>query len=906
MLPPLFNISAILDACRANELILTANERLCRHALNAWGQLQLKEGRKSWASPRIYSIDAWLNTLWEESESNHGENGYLIASSHQERVLWEEIIKDHDCLQPTLLAKQCQSAYRTLEQWQLPLDALNQPNAFKVFSENSEEPPLQHELLKRWCFSFVTMLQDHGLITREGAYSTLLKAFQDGRLTHEAAIHCVGFDTLSPLYTALLHEATDVVNSVTLASYQQPLLTRHQFSSLDDEINAAAQWAKTQLETSPNARIAIISPQLSQLRDVIETALIETFEPHYWYEKNRYSLPFNISAGTPLSNTPFVSGTLALFDLAKRQWPLDTICQLIFSPLWGEWTHEFSQRHQLATRLRKLGKPTIQLSDLHYWSTQLFEEATDNLSKHLLKFQQTLPKKSQRPSSWSLSFMTLLEALNWPGERTLDTLEHQQAQAFYQLLETFGELDSTLGEISFSKACHQLALIAQEAPFQVQVADSPIQVLGILESAGLQFTHCWVLGLDENQWPPQAKPHPLLPLTLQKQHNMPRATREREWSLASALLSQLQQSAHSVVLSSVDLHQDTQLPVLPSKLIQDVALTPFSHQVNDFERYQQHLFDQREFTWVDCEYGPPLQSYDGEPVKLKGGASVLKSQSLSPFNAFAKFRLGASNPIAPSSGFSAIEKGNILHFAMAGIWRQLKDQKTLINTSEDDLEALVTQLVKESINNIRRIKPDHLGETLCRIELERQSQLIMNWMEFEKHRPPFQVVSIEEKMAFTWQGTAMELRIDRIDQLEDGQYLIIDYKTGDASPSLWAHDRPADPQLPLYLLALQEKTSGITFAQINVKGCTFKGVHNGNYTIKGLAAIGDNRSKLPLSWEAATHEWREKINLLLSEYLKGYAALPDQKNPTYSEDLLPLNRQFEADILQDLHEIEKI
>ncbi len=51
------------------------------------------------------------------------------------------------------------------------------------------------------------------------------------------------------------------------------------------------------------------------------------------------------------------------------------------------------------------------------------------------------------------------------------------------------------------------------------------------------------------------------------------------------------------------------------------------------------------------------------------------------------------------------------------------------------------------------------------------------------------------------------MRIDRIDEMPDGSLAVIDYKTSASvpSPSSWLGDRPSDPQLPLYALAVEQQ-----------------------------------------------------------------------------------------------------
>ena len=53
-----------------------------------------------------------------------------------------------------------------------------------------------------------------------------------------------------------------------------------------------------------------------------------------------------------------------------------------------------------------------------------------------------------------------------------------------------------------------------------------MQVLGLLESAGLAFDHLWVCGLTEDEWPISARPHPLIAPALQRKAGIPQASPE--------------------------------------------------------------------------------------------------------------------------------------------------------------------------------------------------------------------------------------------------------------------------------------------------------------------------------------------------------------------------------------------
>jgi hypothetical protein len=65
--------------------------------------------------------------------------------------------------------------------------------------------------------------------------------------------------------------------------------------------------------------------------------------------------------------------------------------------------------------------------------------------------------------------------------------------------------------------------MASEAIFQPEAPEVPIQILGVLESGGLEFDHLWVMGLTDDAWPLPARPNPFMPVRLQRAAGIPQS-----------------------------------------------------------------------------------------------------------------------------------------------------------------------------------------------------------------------------------------------------------------------------------------------------------------------------------------------------------------------------------------------
>jgi ATP-dependent helicase/nuclease subunit B len=897
MVDTYFDIAPYLDAIASDQLILTANNRLRNHMLRAYGQQQAA-AQCVRPSPRIFSLSQWIDLNWAQLQRRaYAPSAKCIINNLQRQTLWEKIIGESSIaaalLQPEPLAQAADSALRNLELWQLN-------EAHVSAAEPILNPQSNSYCWLTWLGDFRARLTQLGFITQEDAITAIATAFKNAQLKTEPVIHLIGFDDIPPLHQDLINSACTQLNSLKIQG-QNTQLIRTTTTNSELEICAAALWSKQQLEQNPAAMIGIIVPNLGQCRDQVERIFIEVFEPLATLTPQpRYTLPFNFSAGTPLATTPIIAATLNLLELQKPAWDVDSICDLLLSPFFSDADNELVLRAHLIPALRKLGKFIISLSDLRYHcqniSTRLGIPDNDtNLTTRLIQLENYRRQSFGTHSAqyWCDFFQQHLQLLGWPGLRRLDSQEYQQLTLWNKVMENFLQLDATGIQFSYSAAIQQLRSIAGKTPFQAQTPNSPIQILGALEGAGLQFSHCWVMGLHHRQWPPVPAPNPMLPSNLQRDHKMPHASAERELQFARALTDHYQQCAPKVIFSSA--HTDNDSELSPSALIRHLPLTSLDQLVDSLEtssaQNYRTMAASQVFELVDCAQAPSLNTMQ---EAVRGGATIFKEQAACPFNAFARLRLGASRSDDPVAGFSAIERGNLLHEALATIWRDLKDQAQLLAHSEDTLATLVNNATQTAIDALKQKRGTSIGAYYAQLEQERLTHLINEWLAQEKTRPAFTVVAIEEEVEVEFAGLPLRMRIDRIDQLHTSELLLIDYKTGQPKINSWQGERMDEPQLPLYAVTAKADIAAIAFAQINAKAMKWIGTGE-------LISTHDGIVSGKQSWQEQVQEWHRHLQQLANEFIQGDARI-DLKNPTiaqYAEDLLPLNRLPEKDTIEN-------
>src|SRR5256886_5891172 len=212
------------------------------------------------------------------------------------------------------------------------------------------------------------------------------------------------------------------------------------------------------------------------------------------------------------------------------------------------------------------------------------------------------------PSEWARHFSALLEAAGFPGERTLDSEEFQTRAKWHEVLGEFARLERVLKKISFQGAFSTLKNLCTDTLFQPESPDAPIQVLGVLESAGLRFDCLWVSGLTDEAWPLAARPNPFIPIALQKKAVIPQASAEGSLAFGRRITEEWSRSAKEVVFSWPAKEDDRDLA--PSPLILDFPRT--SPSVPDYPRYRDLLFASKKLEFLEDSKAPRSEEHTSE------------------------------------------------------------------------------------------------------------------------------------------------------------------------------------------------------------------------------------------------------------------------------------------------------
>jgi probable DNA repair protein len=819
--------------------VVTANSRLSRKMRRDYDGGRQQQGLHVWESPDILPRGAWLERVWQECAYRDPFDTPVLLSAVQEEALWEQSIgasSTTDVLLdlPATVAAAAQ-AWSLVHAWEVRCEApefrgLHDPAAFFDWMQ-----VVEHKL------------REQGWITASQLPRALADRVAAGTVDPGALFHA-GFDEFTPadrrLFEACHAQAWN--GGPTIA---QPRQYRTGLRDSAEELVQAAAWARRKLEAQPEARIGVIVRGLAGLSAATARIFDDIFHGRLDFVQGAESAAFHISAGAPSSEVPLIAEALLILGI-KSGLRIGEAGMLLRSPFLRI---DKSQASRLHSDLRRQGIEKIS-----------FEvEAVRRAFPALAKAADEL-RERQHPSEWSAAFSRLLQRAGWPGDRPLNPAEHQTVEHWKKLLSELATLDVVLPRMTYGQALQRLRHIAHDRRFAPRDEGAPVQIMDMLEAAGSQFDALWIAGLHGGVWPEAPRPNPFLPLSLQRSAGMPHSSPERELAYARRVTGRLLASAAEVVCSYPMFSGEEKLRVSP--LVETLPEVTGSDVV--FDAPLRRIFAAA----VPLEVQPLGQAPALAPGTVQsGGMGVLADQAACPFRAFARYRLRTREYDAPDIGISPSERGNVAHKALEYFWREVGSRRELLARSMEEIGAAIESSVNAALDSglSRRHKNTSLERSRA-LEQGRLQSLLGEWLELERARPDFEVVEREGQHKIDVGGLKLDLKVDRIDRMPSGKYVVLDYKTSDnLNVDDWDGDRPDAPQLPLYAVKSGREVEGVYYAKLVPRDTELLG-----HTGEALA------SRVP--------EWTKVVDQLGSSFLRGDAAV-DPKYPGKTCELCDLH-----------------
>ena len=115
--------------------------------------------------------------------------------------------------------------------------------------------------------------------------------------------------------------------------------------------------------------------------------------------------------------------------------------------------------------------------------------------------------------------------------------------------------------------------------------------------------------------------------------------------------------------------------------------------------------------------------------------------------------------------------------------------------AESALAEAVDEAVRAGLAQFEEERKLALPPRFREMEAQRLRALLQDWLAVESARPvAFSVVATEREATLNLQGIQVRVIVGRIDQLDDGRCLVIDYKTGrTVDTKTWSRQRLTEP-----------------------------------------------------------------------------------------------------------------
>jgi len=907
-----------VDYPEPSTVILCASARLAQGIRQWLSSSYQQQGLSQWQAPQVFPLQDWLNQRIEQAilggQIDVAEAPQGMLSGTQEALLWEQAIqhtlRQHEALDlfnTNGLASAAMEANRYLIEWNISLD-------MAAASEETRQ-------FMQWRQQFQALYKQSGYLESVRYQSWQLAQLRQHKLPMPARIQLAGFDRINPHVQAFINllqttgvEVTAFNNSSSALSIQ-----RMAFAEPLDEIRAAVHWAQQQLVANPQAKLAIIVPELDALRDTMANLLDDTFHPEALHPAHTETPRcYEFSLGLPLNRWPLVNSALSLLRLAFQSAPMpqSALSSLLADIYWSQALHEADARAALDAEMRRqLPLQVHAYTFARFVARQQQDEypilcpALHADLTALLNHAKQAPRK-QLPSAWATSFNALLQATHWPGERSLSSHEHQCHTKFKDVLTQFSALDTWLGAVDAMSALHRLTQLCQAHIFQPQTVRLPnITVMGMLEASAQPLDGAWIMGMNDHLWPPLSRTNALIPAELQRQARTPNASSEVQMAFASQIHQRLLQSAKQVIFSYARQEGDRLLRVSPLiQAIPETSATPLSATLAETLAGSQTP----DWQWLEDHLAPPVQ--EGEHIS--GGTGLLRAQALCPAWAFYQYRLKARKLETPHNGLDAMQRGDLIHRVLAAFWTQ---QATLDwqTVDAENLKSKLDHIAAEVIAEFNQAFAQPFSAVFCQLEAERLSKLALTWLwEVERERPQaFTVTLVEQTFKPLIEGIQVKLVIDRVDTLADGRLVVVDYKTG-SMPDFknWASDKISEPQLPIYAAFLLQdaEIAAVCFGKLRLTDGGFTGVAAEDDIVPGIKAFNHEKNKLfdpeqfP-DWPSVLAHWRTQITRTAQALKAGEAAVMFESEQDLGYcDVLPLlrlpERQLQFEHQQFEHE----
>jgi RecB family exonuclease len=776
----------LLAGASPDSLILVPHQRLARQLWHRQRLAALEHGARAWEPLTCRTLGAWWQELLDRLWLPQAPPPPLVRLR-----LWRRAIA---------AAPPPEGIAADLT-WAAALD-----EAYLLLARHrlAALPPQEPDsALLRWrrevTGRYEALLREEGWLSPGSLPALLLDALEAGRLPLPSTVSVAGLEAPAPVEKEFLSALARHTRVMHLRVRGHPGAVREAWVLKDMQEEMA--WVAARLveaavrEGLAPHRVAVTSPAMGAYQEDFRRVLRELLGPAGGPETWRY----NFSLGPRLTDTPlFAAATLPMSFFVRGERRED-LAALFFSPFYrhlqaardglAAWDRDFREKgpHRGWEAFRRAWQPQREALRV----LGVLEEALTPLAGG-----------SGKGADWVRRLRQAWQVLGFPGE-----LSEPEEDAWRHLAEVLDELTWVLEEDMGLPDFHAWLTHAAGA---VELAgegreEAGFQVLGLLETRGLEFDRVFCLGMTSGNFPGPPRPLPLLSPWEKRQ--VLGGTAASQYRFAKDLFAGLLGTAPHLVLTRpavVEGEEQVGTYLWVGKW-QTAGLNPLSTPHPAWLAVPA----------VRAALAPPPPAVDlpPVPVRLPTPAEIRLTHVQIGVSCPCRFLLEVLLEMGPlpeeEGGLGALERGQLLHKVVARFVRSFGPVLEATGSWDDNLAR---RYLEEAVAATLDPQPDdpHLqAERLRWLGDDTIPGLLPAWLELEKQRfrEGWRWVAVEQDFSgLTPEDCSLSVRgrIDRLDHHpERGEVVVWDYKSGNIPTHPAVFVRQEEYQLPGYLLAVR-------------------------------------------------------------------------------------------------------
>jgi len=844
-----------VSAAASGATVLTPNTRSAR-ALRAAAEERLRATSAAWLTQDVLPYEAFVARLYSEALVA-GEATKHVLRREQELQLWRQIIERSSSgramLLPESAAALASEAFRTASDFGIALDS-------PLMSASSDT-----RAFSGWAAEYQRQLTVQGWTCAALLGRELTPCLAGRRLPEQIWVFLPEVTPAQHGFLRALVAAGVNVSMTPEHSGVEISAVRYEFGGVVEELRAAAQWAKQQMEARPGERVGVVFFDLARKISQVESAFRTVLHPEHLLGAPG-PVAFEIASPLALAEYPAVRCALQLLGLCAGAIEFHSFAAMLTSPYLTESAEASAE---FVARVRKHARREVSFEELKNW---LHESP---LLPGLRAAMERMPKHSSFSSEQSAAYWAdvsrrILEALGWPGSVALNSEEYQCTNRWRELLVAISSLELLEWRTDFAGFVERLERMAAAQNFKPETLGAPVQIIDANEAEGSAFDALWIGSCSDELWPDSPKPSPLLPVALLREAGFALVGTAQADSRVERVTKRLLNSAPRVALSMA-LRTDDEREQRWSPAFADILL---AGETIELPQPLALRFEAAELEAISDEVAPRLRSDE----VARGGTSLLQEQSNCPFQAFAIRRLLAKQAEGPNEALAPTERGKVVERALQLIWEELEGNSD--GLARPDRAEVVARAVDAAMVEELPTRNDAWTARFRLLERERTIAVLNEWLALESKRAPFHVVDHQIDVEMTLGGLPLRGRLDRLDEIGD-EHVVIDYKTGTVNGvKVWQAPRPRMPQLPFYAVAMQNR-------KFNVAGVAFGVVRRGEAAFRGylrepqvLLCTSPRKDVFDgLGFDEYSERWAAELERIAASFVQGDAAVEPKVPP---------------------------